>query len=324
MAHPLHGISGFVLRRVAYGVITLLLISVLVFAATQALPGDAALVKLARDQTPQALAALRAQFHLDQSLPAQYWLWLRHALTGDFGMSFASGLSVNGLVGDRVVNTLWLVGLASLAGFPLGLALGVLGAMRRDGLLDHATTIVLLGLAAIPEFVLGIGLILLLATNVSSVLPAVSNLDPSRSVPAQLDLLVLPALTLALGIAPYIARMVRVSMVEVLESDYVAMARLKGLRERRVIVRHALLNSLGPTIQVSAIALAYLVSGVVVVEAVFGYPGLGSALVSAVQSRDVPTIQALTLLIGAAYIVINIVADVLTVLVTPKLRTGAR
>jgi peptide/nickel transport system permease protein len=320
--HPVVAVLSW---RLLLGLVTLWIVSVLVFAAPQALPGDAALVKLTRNQTPEALAALRSQFHLDESLLTQYWLWLKGMLTGDLGTSFSSDLAVGTLVGDRLANTVWLVLLSALFAFPLGVAVGVWSAVRRDRFVDHASTVVLLTLAAIPEFVLGIGLILLLATSVFTVLPAVSALDPAQSVLAQLDLVLLPALTLALAIAAYLARMVRVSMVEVLESDYVAMARLKGLRERRVIVKHALINGSGATIQVSAIALAYLASGVVVVEAVFGFPGLGSALVSAVQSRDVPVIQAITLLIGAAYVVVNIAADVLTVLVTPKLRTaGAR
>jgi len=317
-------VSRLIVRRLLLGVVTLWLVSIVVFAATQALPGDAALIKLGRDQTPQALAQIRNQLHLNQSKVQQYFNWVGDTAQGNLGNSFASGQSVSSTINSALGNTLILVLFSALVGFPLALGIGIWSAVKRDRAFDHVSTVVLLVIAALPEFVLGIGLILLFSTSVFHWFPAVSTLDPSKSTFAQLNMVILPALTLGLAVAPYVGRMIRASMIEVLESDYVAMARLKGLRERRVILRHAFVNGSGPTLQASAIALAYLAGGVVVVEAVFRYPGLGTELINAVKSRDVPVVQAITLIFASVYIVVNIVADVLTVLVTPRLRTASR
>lgn len=319
-----HPLTSLLVRRVLLGLLTLWVVSLIVFAATVALPGDAALVKLTRDQSPEALAAIRAQMHLDEPLVTQYWLWLKDVLGGHLGDSLVNGTPVGELIGPRITNSLWLVLAAAIVGLPLGIGLGILAAVKRDSVADHGLSIGLLTVGALPEFVLGIGLIWLLATNVLNLLPAVSSLDPSVPVTSQLDLLVLPALTLGITVAPYLARMMRASMIEVLESDYIATARLKGLRERRIVLRHALINGAGPTIQVTAIALAYFAGGVVVVESVFGYPGVGSALVASVESRDVPVIQAIAVFFGIVYVALNIAADLLTVATTPRLRTAAR
>lgn len=296
-------------------------VSILVFLATQALPGDAAVAKLGRNATPEALEAFRAQFDLDKPLLAQYFAWVGDLVQGDFGQSLASSVSVSSLIGQRISNSLVLMLVAAAIGIPLGLGVGLLSATKRDGAFDHATSLSTLALAAVPEFVIGIALIVLLATNVWHVFPAASILDPEQSPWSQMKFVFLPALTLALAIAPYIARMVRASVIEVLESDYVAMARLKGLSERRVVLRHAFVNAAGPTLQVIALVLAYLAGGVVVVETVFQYPGIGLALVNAIQNRDLPVVQALVLLIALVYTVVNIGADVLTTLVSPRLRT---
>jgi peptide/nickel transport system permease protein len=186
------------------------------------------------------------------------------------------------------------------------------------------TSIAMLVISALPEFVVGILLVALLATNVFQIFPAVSPLDPSQSVFQQLNLLIMPTLTLILILLPYVARTVRACMIEALDSDYVTMARLKGLSERRVIFRHALPNVAGPTVQVVAQTLAYLAGGIVVVETVFQYPGIGLAFVSSIQSRDIPVIQALAMLLAAFYVTVNIIADVGTTVLTPTLRKGTR
>jgi peptide/nickel transport system permease protein len=207
---------------------------------------------------------------------------------------------------------------------PLSIALGVLMAVRRDKPTDHVLSVGTLGLAALPEFVIGIALVLLFATNVSHALPAVSIIPPGEHAWNVPKVVVLPALTLILAVTPYISRIMRASMVEVLESEYVTMARLKGLPNRTVIWRHAVPNAIVPAIQVSALQLAYMAGGVVVVEFVFSYPGIGAALVDAVGNRDVPVVQALSLIIAAVYVVVNLGADIITILVTPRLRTAAR
>jgi peptide/nickel transport system permease protein len=314
-------IVKLVARRVGLGVLIMFVVSILVFLATQALPGDAAVAKLGRAATPAALAAFREHFHLNQSFISQYFSWLNDLLHGRLGVSLTTSESVGTLIGQRIGNSLVLLLLAALIGIPVALVLGVWSAVRRDGAFDHATSVTLLGLAALPEFVIGVTLTLLLATNVFHVFPAASLVNPQQSIWSQLNYVLLPAITLALAITPYIARMIRASMIEVLQSDYVAQARLNGVRERRVIVGHALTNAAGPTLQAIALTLAYLMGGVVVVETVFQYPGVGLALVNAIQNRDLPVVQALVLLIAAVYIVVNIGADVVTILWTPRLRT---
>jgi peptide/nickel transport system permease protein len=207
---------------------------------------------------------------------------------------------------------------------PLSLAIGVWTAVRRDRPVDHVVSTVTLALAAIPEFVIGIALILVFATSLLTVLPAVSLLVPGVPAWRTPSAVVLPAATLVLSVTPYISRIMRGSMVEVLASEYVAMARLKGLAERRVIWRHAVPNAIVPAIQVTALQLAWMAGGVVVVEFVFQYQGIGALLINAVANRDMPVVQAVTMLTAAIYVGLNVLADISTILVTPKLRTATR
>lgn len=316
--------TRFILRRIGFGLLTLLLVSVVVFAATQALPGNAARAILGREATPARLAALTQQLHLNEPVVTQYWHWLRGILTGNLGTSAATQQPVSDLLSTRIANSAFLVFVSAIIALPLSILLGVLMAVRRDKPTDHTLSIVTLSLAALPEFVIAIGLVLIFATNASHILPAVSLIPPGEhawNVPKEV---ILPAATLILAVTPYISRIMRGSMVEVLESEYVTMARLKGLSNRTVIWRHAVPNAIVPAIQVSALQLAYMAGGVVVVEYVFSYPGIGSLLVDAVGNRDVPVVQATVIIIAAFYVVVNVLADVLTILVTPRLRTAGR
>jgi peptide/nickel transport system permease protein len=320
----IRGIPGFILRRTLLGLLTLFLVSVVVFAATQALPGDAARAILGRTATPDSLAALREQLHLNEPVLQQYTHWLSGLLHGDLGRSLAANEAVTQLLRNRFENSAVLVLLAALISTPLAVFLGAVTARRRDSPFDHGASVVMLALSALPEFVVGIGLVVLLGTTVFTVLPAVSLIPPDSSPWSHLNELVLPTLTLVIVVFPYAARIMRASMVEVLESDYVEMARLKGMPERKVVWRHAVPNAIAPTIQVTALNLAYLAGGIVVVEFVFGYAGIGSALVDAVHNRDVPVVQALAMLIAAVYIVLNVLADVASILVSPRLRTSLK
>lgn len=312
------------LQRLLFGLVTLLVASIVIFAATQALPGDAARSILGRTATPESLAALREQLGLNEPVVEQYWSWISGVLSGDLGTSLAAGLPVTEVIGERVGNSAFLMAVAAAVSIPLAVFLGAVSARRRDRPFDHAVSIVTLGLAALPEFVVGIALILLFATTVFHVFPAVTIISPGALPWDHPKELVLPIVTLAIAVTPYVTRIMRASMVEILESDFVEMARLKGLPERLVLWRHAVPNGIAPTFQVIAINLAYLAGGIVVVEAVFNYPGIGAGFVSAVQSRDVPVVQALALLIAALYVVLNLLADVATILVSPRLRTALR
>lgn len=315
-------IARLLVRRVLLGLLTLFLVSIVVFAATQVLPGDAANAILGRSATPERLEQLRAQLHLDRPAATQYWLWLTQALSGDLGTSLVNNKPVADQVVPRIANSGTLLLLVGAFGIPPSIALGIAAAIRRGRRLDNTTSVVALAMAAAPEFVIGIGLIVLLSTVVFHWLPPVSMVPPGRSVLARPQILVLPVLTLVIVCFPYIFRMMRASMIEVLESDYIEMAKLKGISRRRVILLHALPNAIAPTVQVIALTFAYLAGGVVVVEYVFGFPGIGQGLINAVTSRDVPTIQCVVVLLAAFYVAVNILADLIAVLVTPRLRTG--
>ena len=314
--------SRFILRRVLLGILVLFLVSVVVFAATQALPGDPALAILGRSATPQSLAALRRQLHLDQPVLSQYWTWIVGVLHGNLGQSLAAQEPVTTLLGPKLVNSGVLVA---------DLGRGVDSAVDRDRLVGGAQAREALRPASSN--------LLLRAGGAAGIRRRRRARDPVRhdGVPCLSRrqhgsardrgrgttrvALVLPDLTLVIAVAPYVARIMRASMIEVLESDYVEMARLKGLPERTVLIRHALPNALGPVFQVIALNLAYLAGGIIVIEYVFNYSGIGSAMQEAVLNHDLPVVQALAMLIAAVYVVLNLMADVATILVTPRLRT---
>jgi peptide/nickel transport system permease protein len=317
----LGGVSGFIIRRLLLGILVLIMVSILVFLATQALPGDPARAILGRSATPASLAALRRQLHLDQPVLTQYWTWVTGLLHGNLGTSLAAQEPVTTLLSPKLVNSAVLVAIAAVLSIPVSIAIGAWAALKREKIFDTTSSNLLLVLAALPEFVVAVVLVILFATTVFKVLPAISTVPPGSRPWDDWAALVLPTLTLVLAVAPYVARIMRASMIEVLESDYVEMARLKGLPERTVLVRHALPNALGPVFQVIALNLAYLAGGIIVVEYVFNYTGIGSALREAVVNHDLPVVQALAMLIAAVYVILNLLADVATILVTPKLRT---
>jgi peptide/nickel transport system permease protein len=315
------GLLKFILRRLAFGVLTLFVVSVVVFALTQALPSDPAQRILGREATEESLAAKRAELGFDQPAIEQYTDWLGGLLTGDPGNSYSNGQPVMDFLGDRIFNSLFLMGLAALVSIPLSMAIGAYAALRRDRAFDNASSAGTLFLAGMPDFVIGTLLIVLFATNVFQVLPATVRIRPGEPPWSDWKGLILPVATLTLAVVPYVARVMRASTIEVLESDYVEMARLKGIPERTVLWRHAMPNAIGPTLQVVALNVAYLVAGVVVVETLFNYTGIGVALVDAAREANLPVVQFLAMLIAAIYVITNLLADVGTILVTPRLRT---
>lgn len=314
------GIWGFIVRRLLLGILVLFLVSVIVFAGTQAL-GDPARAILGRDATPDRLAALQAQLHLDQNVVGQYVQWLSGLLHGSFGTSLASQQPVSQLLGPRLVSSIVLVVISAVISIPLSIVIGSYAALHREKKFDTIVSNVMLGLASMPEFVTALLLVILFSTNIFHALPSISPVPPGHRAWEYPDELILPVATLVIAVTPYVSRIMRASMIEVLESDYVEMARLKGLSERTVLYRHALPNAIGPVFQVTAISLAYLAGGIVIIEYVFNYPGIGSALVDAVTNHDIPVVQALAVLIAGLYVVLNLLADVATILVTPRLRT---
>ncbi|OLM31551.1 Dipeptide transport system permease protein DppB [Pseudonocardia sp. Ae717_Ps2] len=309
-----------ILRRLALSVLILLVVSVLIFAATLLLPGDPARAILGQQATPERVAALTAQLGLDRPAPERYLTWLGGVLTGDLGFSAATGGPVSELLGDRIEASALLLVLTALVSTPVALALGARAAVRRGTRTDSAVSGASLVLAALPEFVIGVLLVVLFATSVLRILPSVTIARPGEPVWARPEQLVLPVVTLALVVIPYVVRMTRATLSETLDAGYVEMARLKGLPERTVLFRHAVPHTIGPVAQVIALQLAWLAGGVVVVEFLFRYPGIGQALIDAVANRDVQVVQAITLVIAAFYVVVNLAADVAGILADPRIR----
>jgi peptide/nickel transport system permease protein len=327
-ARPLrraHPVVSFVGRRLGAAALTLAVVSILVFAGTELLPGDAASAVLGRSATPEQVQEMRKLMGLDRPAPTRYLEWLGGIVTGDLGNS-AAGYAAGGVtpisqeISGKVTNSFVLAGITAAVMIPLSLLLGVVAAVRAGRALDHAITIGTLAVISLPEFIIGSLLILVLFSWLG-LLPPVSLIAPGASPLAQADALVLPVLTLLGASLAASIRMVRAGMVEALDAEYVTMARLNGFDERIVVVRYALRNALAPSVQVLAQNIQYLMGGIVVTEYLFNYPGLGKELVDAVAIRDVREVQSVALLIAAFYIGLNIVADLLVVLLVPKLRT---
>jgi peptide/nickel transport system permease protein len=315
-----HPIGNFVMRRLAIGLLTLLVVSVVVFVATEVLPGNAAFAVLGRGANPARLHALERQLHLNRGVADQYWIWLSGLMTGKLGTSLANGQPVWALVKPRLINSAVLVVVTGVIGAVVGVGLGAAAALRKNGWFDHLTSVTALAVTSLPEFVVAISLIILLSTVVFHWLPAVSLLPPGTYAWNQPKLLLLPVATLVIVIVPYIFRMMRAAMIEALESEYVEMARLKGVPEWRVVLVHALPNAIAPTIQVIGLNFLYLAGGVVVVEFVFNFPGIGQGLVFAVGNRDIPVVQFIVVVLAAFYVLMNIVSDVIAMLATPRRR----
>jgi peptide/nickel transport system permease protein len=313
----------WILRRLLLGVAVVYVATLVIFFATHALPTDPAQAILGRDATPESLAILRQQLGLNRPLHRQYFNWLGGLLQGNLGTSLASDRPVSQLLAAAVVSSVSLLVLAAAIAMPLSVLLGTITAVRRDRFFDRALLLASLGLTALPEFVIGITLVILLSTTVAHVLPAVALFPPGESVFQHPLQMVLPVLTVVLVAVPYLYRLLRASMIDVLESEYVAMARLKGLPERIVTVRHALPNAMIPMIQASGLLLSYLLGGIVTVEYLFHYPGLGSLLVDAITNRDLQLIEGVVLVFAVGVVLFNLTADILTVYLTPKLRIEA-
>jgi peptide/nickel transport system permease protein len=313
----------WLLRRLGLAVLTLWLVSVLVFFATAAL-GDPVRAILGKDyaSSPSRVATLEAQLNLDQPLLQRYFDWLGGLLTGDLGTSLSNRLPVSELIGDRVVNTAVLVVVSALVMIPFAFGIAMISAHYRGRKPDHVIQVILLGLAGVPEFVIGILFVALFSTTVFHILPAVTISAGGEGPWHNPGSMVLPVLTLVFAVTPYVARIVRATLLEVLDSDYVELARLKGVPERVVMRKHALLNAIVPGIQVVALQLAWLAGGIVIIEYLFSYPGIGASLVDSVRNNDIPMVQALSMIIAAIYVGVNLIADILSILFTPRARTA--
>jgi peptide/nickel transport system permease protein len=321
-----HPVAWFVVRRIAAGIVTLLVASFLIFASVQILPGDVASVVLGKSATPTRVEAVRQDLNLNDSLPQRYLTFVTDVSTGHFGNSSAAlaqgrKLPVWDVIRTPLRNSLILAAITILLFVPLCLVLGTFSALRAGRATDHAISVPSLVASAMPEFLVGTLLIVIFFTQLN-LFPPVAQIGTGETPFTHPDALVLPVLTLlsvslALGI-----RLVRASMLDVLRADYVRMARLNGQPERRVVVRYALRNALGPGIQAIAQTMQYLLGGIIITESVFNYPGIGNKLVQAVSLRDFQEVGVIAMILAATYILINIIADLAVVLVVPKLRTS--
>lgn len=310
--------------RLLSGVLVVFVISLIVFIATQALPSDPARVILGPEATEATVQILREQLGLNDPILIQYWHWLSQLLQGNFGRSIDSNVPVVQIVQNYFGNTVVLTILVIVITVPLSVVLGVWLSLRRDSKLDRIIVSSSILFKAVPGFVIAIWLMMFFSTSILHILPAASLLIPEQSAFSQIEFLVLPILTLALSLIPYLMRLVRGSMIDALESDYVTSARLRGIPERRIIWKHVLPNALVPVVQGTALTIRVLLSGALIIEVVFSYPGIGNALNAAIELRDIPTIQAIVLLLTICVVAVNLIADLITTLLTPKIRTAKR
>jgi peptide/nickel transport system permease protein len=303
--------------RIALGVGLLFIVSLVIFGATELLPGDLANELLGQSATPETLAALREQLGLNDPAPVRYWNWLTGALTGDFGVSLANGRPISELIGARLGNTVFLALYAAALSVPISLILGILAALWRNSIFDRMANAGALTAISFPEFFVAYILVLWLAQT--GLFPSMVRINPTTTFGDRLYMTFLPALTLMLVVTAHMMRMTRAAIINLMASPYIEMARLKGMSPLRIVLRHALPNALAPIINVVALNLAYLITGVVVVEVVFVYPGLGQLMVDAVSNRDIAVVQAVALIFAAAYVALNLLADVLSTINNPRL-----
>ena len=314
-----------ILRRTAVGFATLLVVSILIFIGTSVLPGDVANIILGQMATPESLAALRAKLGLDEPAWVRYFIWLRDLLSGDLGFSKAGagagtiGTPISQMLAPRLVNTLRLAGAVALIAVPISMTLGLLAAMYPGTRLDRAVTFTTLGLISVPEFLVATFLVLVVAVHLGW-LPATAYLSGNETGWKLAKALAMPALTLVIVASSQIMRMTRATVLNVMSSPYIEMAILKGVPRKRIILRHALFNAIGPIVNVIALNLAYLVSGVVIVETIFSYPGLAKLMIDAVQTRDLPLVQACAMIFCFTYIILIFIADMASILSNPRLR----
>lgn len=305
-------------QRIGLGLLVLFAVSLIIFLGVELLPGDIAQEILGQAATPETVDALRREMGLHLAPHIRYVEWLGNILQGDFGRSLASKREISELLETRLFNTFFLAGVAALVAVPLSLILGILAALYRNSLYDRAVNVFTLSSISFPEFFIAYILLLFFAVQ-RQWFPSLSMVDPGTPLDERLYKVVLPAATLTLVVVAHMMRMTRASLINLLSSPYIEMANLKGMSKARVIFGHALPNAWAPIVNVIAVNLAYLIVGVVVVEAVFVYPGLGQLMVDSVSKRDLPVVQACSMIFAATYIMLNLIADIISILTNPRL-----
>lgn len=312
-------IVALIARRIGVAVLTLLLVSIVIFSISSLLPGDAAEEALGQSATPEAVAALRAQLGLDQPAHIRYSRWLVGMLSGDPGQSLANNLPVAELIETRLPKSLLLAGAAALVSVPIALLIGILSAMFRGSRLDRALSLATLSMVAVPEFLVATIAVLVFAVQLRW-LPALTFAPADATFVEFLRAYAMPVMTLSFVIVAQMARMTRAAVIDQLSQPYVEMATLKGVRPSRIVLAHALPNAIGPIANAIALSLSYLLGGAIIVETIFNYPGIASLMVDAVTSRDMPLLQTCAMIFCCAYLALVLVADVCAIVSNPKLR----
>lgn len=315
----MNGILSIIVKRLALGLVTIFVISVLIFVGVEALPGDLAETILGQEATPEVVAAFRKELKLDLPPHVRYFAWLGDLIKGDLGNSLANGKPISELIGWRFGNTIFLAAAAAVVAVPIAVLLGILAALYRNTLFDKCISIATLSTISFPEFFVAYILIALLSVKIA-LFPSISNINSQMAFWEKIYAIILPCLTLTLVVVAHMMRQTRAAIINILASPFIEMAWLKGIKRFRVIVLHAFPNALSPVINVIALNLAYLVVGVVIVEVVFVYPGLGQLLVDSVAKRDIPVVQASGLIFAATYVSLNLLADILSIVSNPRLR----
>jgi peptide/nickel transport system permease protein len=308
-----------VIQRILIGFVTLWVVSVLVFVMTSLLPGDVAQIVLGQAATPESLAAYRAERGLDQPLIFQYFGWLGNMLTGDLGVSKAGGATISSLINGRLYNTMVMAGIVAFISVPLSVGLGLMAAMYPGTWIDKTLTFGTLALISVPEFFIATFMVLIFAVNLGW-LPSIARVSAEQSMGEWWLSMAMPIIVLVIVVSAQMIRMTRAGILNVMNSPYIEMAILKGVRRKRIILRHAFFNTIGPIVNVIALNLAYLVSGVVIIETIFAYPGLAKLMIDGVQTRDLPLVQACAMIFCGTYVILIILADVASILANPRLR----
>ena len=311
-------LGTMVAQRIAFAIVTLFIVSLFIYLGVELLPGDAAEVILGKTATPETVAIFRRELGLDLPLHTRYIEWVSNVMQGDLGTSLSNSMEVSHQVGIRLFNTIFLASFAAVISMPLALALGILSALYRNTVFDRTVNLTTLTTISFPDFFVAYMLILFFAIDLN-IFPSVSMIHPNTDFFDRLYRTMLPAITLTLVTVAHTMRMTRAAIVNLLASPYIEMARLKGLSPARIVMKHALPNAMAPIITVVVINLAYLVVGVVVVEVVFVYPGLGQLLVESVGKRDIPVVQGAALIFAVTYISLNLLADILSIVSNPLL-----
>ena len=310
---------NLILKRIGVGIVTLWIVSVLIFLGTEILPGDVAEIILGQSATPETLAQFRLELGLDKPAFVRYFGWLGDMATGDLGISTSGGSTIGSLIRERIGNTFFLCCIVASISVPISVALGLLAAMFPGTWIDRTLAFTTMSVTSVPDFFIATGMVMIFAVQLRW-LPAIASMSGGESIARVMYSMAMPVITLSIVISAPMIRMTRAGFLNVMNSPYIEMAILKGVPKRRIILRHALFNTISPIVNVIALNLAYLIGGVVIIETIFAYPGLAKLMVDGVQVRDLPLVQACAMIFCTTYIAFVLIADILSILSNPRLK----